>query len=69
MECRANLREGFDPNEVLQLPPCDCPECLARELDLAPDVGGPTWLRVSGRQQRLRVEPAELGPLGHDALG
>ena len=27
------------------------------------------FLRVEGRQQRLRVEPVDLGPTGHDLLG
>lgn len=67
IECTAFGTDDGDGRNILELPPCDCPRCTAQLLRAEdPDRN---WLRVSGRAQRYRVEPAELGPAGRSALG
>ena len=69
VECTANPGDGEIPPHLLMTPPCICPKCLAAEPEPIEDDEGPGWLRVSGLQQRLRVENIELGVDGADALG
>ena len=67
VECTAVRADGKDPFNFLMEPPCSCPNCAP-----VPFEPGPTrrdWLRVRGRQQRLRVERVELGPTGQSILG
>jgi hypothetical protein len=48
-------------------PPCACPKCAPdRDYSDKEEVG---WLRVSGLQQRLKVETLELGETGESLLG
>ncbi|MCC6435269.1 MAG: hypothetical protein IT196_09595 [Acidimicrobiales bacterium] len=67
IECTAFGTDDGDGRNILEIPPCGCPRCTAKLLRAEdPDRN---WLRVSGRSQRYRVEPAELGPLGKTVLG
>jgi hypothetical protein len=55
------------PDNILFTPPCDCPRCLPeRSYDRASGAG---WLRLSGHDQRYRVELVELGVTGRAVLG
>jgi len=57
-----------NPTNPLMVPPCHCPRCSAEPEVVALRRTIP-FLRVAGREQRLRVELFDLGPAGHDALG
>jgi len=66
--CTAQDRDwGDDQPNLLMHPPCACPRCAPEPVQTSDDDG--SWLRVAGRSQRLRVEPAELGAAGRATLG
>jgi hypothetical protein len=67
VECTRDRGEGQLPNAFALLPPCSCPRCAPEGLDVLDLPDG--FTRVSGRQQRLRVEPVDLGPNGRALLG
>lgn len=56
------------PN-ILMHPPCACPRCAPDKRLEGAEVDAGHWLKVTGQQQRRRVEPAELGAAGRSALG
>jgi hypothetical protein len=67
VECTADRRDDQLPNAFALLPPCSCPRCAPEGLNVLDLPNG--FTRVSGRQQRLRVEPVDLGDLGRTVLG
>ncbi len=66
IECTAARYEADHAN-VLFVPPCSCPKCAAKADE--PSSGAGSWLRVSGRQQRFRVEAVVLSEEGQAVLG
>ena len=66
--CKAIPLDGSPPDNILFVPPCDCPRCAPdRFYDRSDD--GPEWLRLPGRAQRYRVELVRLGTTGRAVLG
>jgi len=57
---------GDDRPNMLMHPPCECLRCAPEAADQKEDG---SWLQLPGRQQRFRVEPAELGETGRATLG
>lgn len=57
---------GDDQPNILMHPSCECPRCAPQPSE--PD-GDESWLRLPGTQQRVKVEPADLGRIGRDLLG
>jgi hypothetical protein len=67
VECTAPKNNGEIEPHLLMTPPCACPKCAPdRDYSDEEEVG---WLRVSGLQQRLKVETLELGETGESLLG
>jgi len=56
------------PN-MLMHPPCACPRCAPDTAIEPAEVDAGHWLKITGQQQRRRVEPADLGATGRSALG
>ena len=65
--CTALGNDRSDARNPHMVPPCTCPRCTSEAETPHPDQG--TWLRVSGRTQRLAVEDVTLGATGQALLG
>ena len=59
--------DGEDRENVLFVPACGCAKCAAEALEAIAERT--SWLRVSGRTQRLHVEALTLGERGTAMLG
>ncbi len=67
-ECTAVIGDGEATPNPLFTPPCQCPDCApTQHFDVRDRDDG--WLRISGHQQRYRVERFTLGRVGTEALG
>jgi hypothetical protein len=66
--CTRDWDDPVNPTNPSMVPPCNCPRCAAEPLEVA-DAPSRPFLRVAGQQQRLRVEPVDLGPTGRELLG
>ncbi len=66
--CTRIPEDPRNPVNPLMAPPCHCPRCSAEPDVVAETIAAP-FLRLSGQQQRFRVEAVDLGPTGRALLG